>query len=289
MPASDLPGSVIGYRKDGRPIRLIAGGDPSNDPAEPTEGDGNTVSMTKAELDKLLADARSRAYTKAEKASAQADALKAEVDRLAKIESDRAKAEENARKEAEAARKRAEEAELDAKALIERRSAELQEQYTKQADQWAAQVQGLQSQMAAQEALFAKEREFQELANYATDQVNANRDDIAPELIEHGFVTGNTREEIDASIERAKLVTQSILAGVQNAQITARSQMPGVSSGGFTPGGPIDAQGGQRVLTPEEIKAMPMDEFGANRAALGVTGGNVGGGRFPHLGQGLFG
>ncbi|MFF4989634.1 hypothetical protein ACFY19_20745 [Streptosporangium saharense] len=40
LPAITTPGAVIGYRRDGRPIRLIAGGsgegDPTPDPADPT-------------------------------------------------------------------------------------------------------------------------------------------------------------------------------------------------------------------------------------------------------------
>src|SRR5262249_3811572 len=146
------------------------------------------------------------------KADEKQAAMDAELRELRKAEKDRADREAEARAEAEAAAKKAAEAEMDAKALIEKRSAELQAKYQKQSDEWAAQVAGLTTQMEQQTALFAKEREFQALANYATEVVNAHRDEIAPELMD--LIGGNTKEEIDASVARMVEKTSQILAGV---------------------------------------------------------------------------
>lgn len=205
------PGDIIGYRKDGSPIHLQAGGAPEDGELEQPTGD--TVSMTKAELDKLLADARNRAYS--DKARARDDervtAMQAELADLQKERSDREKAAEKARKEAEAAARKAAEAELDAKALIEKRSAELQAEYAKRDDEWASRFSGLQSQMEQQAAVFAKEREFQELAAYITAVVNQYADDIVPELAK--YITGNTKEEIDASLARVLADSAAIKIG----------------------------------------------------------------------------
>lgn len=277
---SDLPGSIIGFRKNGRPIRLQAGG---------AEGDApEPKTYTEDELNRLLTRERDKLHSRLDKSADTTEAIKAELAELQKERNERVKAEEKARKDAEAAVKKAAEAELSAKQLIDQRTTELRQQYDEQQDQWAAQVQGLQNQMAEREAIFQREREYQELANYTTAQVNAHADDIAPELTR--FINGNTKEEIDAQIAQAIEATQSILSGIQSAQTAARAAMPGVSTGGFAPTGPLEAaQGGTRTLTPEEISAMPMDQFAAMRGQFGVTGGNVGTGRFGNLGKGLFG
>lgn len=264
---NDLPGSIIGYRKDGRPIHLIAGGAPEE--GEGGEGDGN-VTMTKEQLDKLLADARSRAYSQAEKAKAEADETKARLAELEKDRADRVKAEEKARKDAEAAAKKAAEAEMSAKELIDARSAEWQAKYESLGNEWAAKVQGLETTMAQREAVFEKERSFQELATYTMSAVNAHADQIAPELVD--YITGNSKEEIDASIARAVEKTNAILAGVQQAQVQARAAMPGVSTGGFTPTGPMEQQGATRTLTPQDIAAMSQDEYAAFRMQPGQPG-----------------
>ena len=256
-------------------------------PPEGTDPQPTGRTFTEEELDRLLERERSKLYGKIDKASEAQKAMQAELAELRKAEKTRADAEAQARKEAEEASRKAAEAEMSAKELIDRRTAELQKQYQEQQDQWASKVQGLESQMAEREAIFAKEREFQALANYAAELVNAHRDDIAPELVE--FVGGNTKEEIDASVQRVVEKTSQILSGIQQAQTAARAAMPGVSTGGFTPTGPMDAQGGTRQLSPEDIAGMSMDEFAAHRAQFGVAGNNVGQGRFGHLGKGLFG
>lgn len=102
------------------------------------------------------------------------------------------------------------------------RTAELQVQYAKQQDEWAAQVLTLQQQMAA----FAEARkvpqteaEFQELAKYVQDLYDAHAEEIAPELVD--YITGSTKEEIHASFRQAIGTTSAILKSIAEARKAA--------------------------------------------------------------------
>lgn len=289
MEDKDLPGALIGYRKDGRPIHLIAGGDPSNDPPDGGAGDPPKT-FTEEELNRLLQRERDKLHGRLSKADERQAQMDAELKELRKTESERAAAEKKARDEAEAAARKAAEAEMSAKELIDRRTAELAAQYEAQQNEWASRYSTLETKFTEQQAIFAKEREFQELASYAQAKVNENQDNIAPELVD--YITGTTKEEIDASVALAVEKTNRIVAGLAAAQQAARAGMPGVSTGGFTPTGPMDAQGGQQTFTAEQIKAMSGPEYAKHRAAFGVTGNNVSANqnpRLPNLGVGIFG
>lgn len=279
------PGAILGYRKNGAPIRLQAGGDPTNDDPEggnePTPG----KTFTEEEFNKALQRERDKLYgrlTKAEQAEQERKEreaqMQAELRELKAAETRRAKEEEKRRKEAEDAAKRAEEAELSARELIERRQAEWDAQLAAQQAQFGEQLTGLQNQLAERDAILQREREFAELRAYAQAQVAEARDEIAPELLD--YIGGNTKEEIDASIQMAKDKSAQIVASIQQAQIAQRAAMPGVSPAGFAPLGPIDAQGGQKQLTPEDIRDMSMADYAKMRGQLGVAGSG---------GRGLFG
>jgi hypothetical protein len=253
-----------------------------------TEPTGKTY--TQAELDAFLTRERDKLHGRLNKASTAQDAMKTELAELRTWQQDQQAAAKKLEDERAAAQRQAEEAELTAKQLIDKRTAEFAAEQQKLQDGWAAQVSGLQTQMQQQQAVFDKEREFQELANYTAAQVNAHVEEIAPELVRYIGKNCSTREEIDASIAEAIEATSSILAGIQGAQTAARAQMPGVSPAGFTPAGPIDAaQGGTKTFTAEQIAAMSTAEYAQYREAFGVTGNNVGTGRFGQLGKGLFG
>lgn len=234
--------------------------------------------FTKAELDALLQRERDKLYGRLSKSDEASQKMQSELEELRKAEATRAKAEEKARKDAEAAAKKAQEAELSAKELIEQRSRELQDQYAQQQEEWANQVSTLQQQMQEREALFAKEREFQALSSYAQQQVAAHQDQIAPELLD--YVSGNSKEEIDASIARAVEKTAAILAGIQRGQQAQRAAMPGVSTGGFTPAGPLEGAGQPQGFTEEQLKNMSAAEYAKVRSQLINSGGQ---------GVGLFG
>lgn len=201
------------------------------------------------EKDKLYPEIQSlkekTAQFEAFKAGAEAQ-KQSEIDAAAKA----------AREEAEAeARKRFEES--DAKSL-------LAEAETK----WQSQFEQLQKERETEHALFEQERKFSALKDYANAKVNEalQANEVAPELAD--FVTGNTEEEIDASLEFVKQKTQQIVAGIQQAQTAARAAMPGVSTAGFAATGPLDTEPGHKTFTAEELANMPISEYAKHRSAL---------------------
>jgi hypothetical protein len=201
------------------------------------------------EKDKLYPEIQS---LKEKQAQFEAFKAEAEAQRQAAVEEAAAKAREEAEAEA---RKKFEES--DAKSLL----AEAEQK-------WQSQFEALQQERATEHALFEREREFAALKEYATGKVNEalQANELAPELAD--FVTGNTQEEIDASLEFVKQKTQQIVAGIQQAQTAARAAMPGVSTAGFAATGPLDTQPGQKTFTAEELANMPISEYAKHRQAL---------------------
>lgn len=229
-------------------------------------------------IEKARTEERDKLYGKIRQTDDQYKAMQAEVDRLKAVEAQAAKDETKRQAAVDAAKKKAEEAELSAKELLDKRQAEWEAQRTKDRAEQDAKLAEFQRAQELQKALFDKEREMQSLQLYIRDQVEAERDNIAPELLD--FIDGTTQEEVDSSIKRVKDKTAAIVEGMRQAQLQQRAGMPGVApSGGataLTPG--IDT--GDKTLSAEDIKGMSMKDFAALRSRMGMSGGG---------GQGIFG
>lgn len=273
------PGQFLGYRKNGAPIFLIAGGDRTNDPqvvdppADPPPPAGKT--FTEEQLNKRLEDERKKLYARLETTSEAQKAMETEVKALREAREADEKEKAKRIKEAETAAKKAAEAEMSAKDLIESRQREWEAAQVAQQEQWMQQIGGLQQQLEQRDAILAKERERSALATYAQAQINAAQDEIAPELID--YITGNSEQEIDVAIARAREKTQLILKNIQDAQIQQRAAMPGVSTSGYSTTGPLEGQGSQKTFTAEEINAMSAAEYQKNRHLFPT--GQVSGGK----------
>jgi hypothetical protein len=232
--------------------------DPAQDPAQPT-GTGRFFSQEEHEA--ALAAARQqekdKLYGRREKDNENLKTLQAEVAELRKSAKAREKEEADRLAEIEAARKKAAEAELSAKELIEKRQAE-----------WQAQRDADLAREAAERELLKKEMEFMQLQSYVQRRIAEESDNIAPELLQ--FVDGKTPEEVEASIERVKASTASIVENMRNAGVRQRAAMPGVAPSAGTNGITHLDQPGDRQLTADEIKGMDMNQFRALRDKLGM-------------------
>ena len=167
-----------------------------------------------------------------------------------------AAAAEKARQEAEeAARKEWEE--KGSKELIAQVKGEFENQF-----------QQLQAEREQERAAFAKEQEFNALQNYVRETVTAAQAEgaIAPELA--AFVTGNNKQEIDASLDFVKAKSAEIVNNIKVAQGQARAAMPGVSTAGYAVAGPMDTDSGTRTLSAADIQGMSMADYAKHRAAL---------------------
>jgi membrane protein involved in colicin uptake len=207
----------------------------------------------KQEKDKLYAQIQGLQEEQRKASEALAAIQKAKDDELAAVQAAEAQ-------KAEEARKKAEE-EMSAKALLEQKLAETTQT-------WQQKFEQMEAERAQEKALLEKEREYQALVSYRNDAIAAAGDDIAPQFFD--FIQGDTKEQIDAGIARAKAATESIAQQFQAAQQTQLSQMRGVSTAGYAPVGPMENNPGQQTVSPEQLAGMSMAEYAQFRNKTGV-------------------
>lgn len=189
-----------------------------------------------------------------EKLYPQIESLKEELNSIRKE-----KEEEAARKEAEAQSlaeqaKQAALAELDAKSYADARLSELQEQLERERQERERAL-----------ALLEREKTFADLQAYRQEVLEQERENIIPELVD--LIAGNTREEIQSSVEGLKERSARILESAQSAMQTARKEMTGTRAT-LPPAGPLENNSEQRTLTAEEIQSMSMNDYAKYRARL---------------------
>jgi len=217
----------------------------------PTVTTTEKVNNQKFYTDEDLAKVRSQ---EKEKLYPQIESLKEELLSIKKEKEEEA-ARRAADAEAEAARIREEAlAELDSKSYADARLSELQEQ--------------LERERVERERAFAlleREKTFADLQAYRQEVLNQERDNIIPELVD--LIQGNSREELQASVENLKERSARILESAQSAMQNARKEMKGTSIT-TPPNGPLETNSEQRNFTPQEIAAMPMNEYSKYRSRL---------------------
>lgn len=274
------PKTVLGFRKNGMPIYNIAGAAGPEAPAEPVvEGDVITIPAPAPEAPKA-----EKTFTESELRALQEKTRQEEKD---KLYSRISKFEENAKvlqEEIAAARKQREDAEAAAaKALKDAEEAaakkaeeelSVRELLAKKEQEWDSKFQTIQEEREREKILAEKESRFYALQAYAQNAVTAAlaNNEIAPELA--NFVSGNSEEEIQASLDSVKSASEAILASVQQAATAARANMRGVSPTGYAPVGPMDNDPSQIKLTPEDIRNMSMSDYAKLRGSLGVGKGS---------------
>ena len=165
-----------------------------------------------------------------------------------------------AAEKAEEQRKKAE-AEMSAKALLEQKLAETTQT-------WEQKFQQMEQERAQEKALLEKERAYQGLIEYRNQAIAGAGDAIAPQF--HDFIQGETQEQIDAGIARAKAATESLTAQFQEVQKQQLAQMRGVSTAGYAPVGPMENNPGNQQLSPDDINNMSMAEFAKLRQQTGI-------------------
>ncbi|MFC9505417.1 hypothetical protein [Streptomyces sp. NPDC057002] len=223
----------------------------TNPPAPPAQG----RTFTAEDIAKARQEEKDKLYSRLTKGDERLQALEAELTTLREEREAREKAEADRQTAEEQAAKEKAEAEMSARKLVEERSTEWEQKFAE-----------LQREREQERAALAKEAEFNRLRAYIQERLTAESNSIAPEL--RDLVAGNTPEEVDQSIEMLKAKTDAIFQSVQQAQQTARSQMRGVASTGYTGNGPTDGDAGARQLSVDDIKNMPMSEFAKYRSQL---------------------
>ncbi len=197
--------------------------------------------------------ARVRSQEK-EKLYPQIDKLKEELDTIKK-ERDAELAARAAEAEAKAkAQQEALESDMDVRSLLKQKESEWQEQLERE-----------RQERERAFALLEREKSFADLQNYRAQRVDAEREAIIPELID--LISGNSREEIDASVEGLKERSARILESAQSAMQNARREMTGTRVT-TPPAGPLDTQSDSRNFTAEDIQSMSMNEYAKYRERI---------------------
>lgn len=198
----------------------------------------------------------------------QLERLKEEVASLKK-ERESAEAEEAAKRaEAEAEAKRRAEEEMSVRELLQQKEME-----------FSAQLEAERIERERAFALLDRERQYQELQSYRAERVDAERDNIIPELLD--LIDGGTPDEIESSIASLKDRSARILDSAQQAMQSARRDMVGTRTT-IPASGPLDTDSENRSFTPEDISKMSISDYQKYRERLL---GNAAASR----GRGLFG
>jgi hypothetical protein len=244
----------------------------------PTDVTPNSTSAFAEEValqNQFTADdiAKARAQEKA-KLYPQVEKLQEELSLLKQKEQER-EAKEAERKAQRAAR----ESELaKQKKIEEEQTLELRDLLSKKEQEWQSQLETERVEREKAFALLERERQFQELQQYRQQRLEAERENIIPELID--LISGNNKDEIEASIAGLKERSTKIFDSVAQVAQQSRKEMAGTRI--TSPAsGPLDNDSDSRTYSPNDISNMSMADYAKNRSKLLGNSNN--------RGQGLFG
>ena len=223
-------------------------------------------------IQKARAQEKAKLYPKMEKLEEELALLRSKEQEREAKEAERKAARQAREAEAAAERKKQEESELEVRDLL-----------AKKEQEWQTQLESERAEREKAFALLEREREFQDLQQYRSQRIEQERDAIIPELID--LVSGNNKDEIEASInglkERSSKIFENVAAASQQATQQTRKEMVGASITAPA-SGPLDNDSASRSYSPNDISNMSMADYAKERARLlGSAGTN--------RGQGLFG
>jgi hypothetical protein len=223
--------------------------------------------FTADDIAKARAQEKAKLYPQVEKLQEELAILKKEREERAAQEAERTAKRQARDSERVAERKKQEEAELEVRDLL-----------AKKEQEWATKLDSERQEREKAFALLEREREFQELSAYRQQRLEAERDNIIPELVD--LISGNSRDEIEQSIAGLKERSAKIFDSV--AQVAQQSRKEMVGTRVTSPAsGPLDNDSDSRTYSPNDINNMSMADYAKNRSKLLGNSNN--------RGQGLFG
>lgn len=182
-------------------------------------------------------------------------AMEEELALVRKQREDAEAAEQKRREEEEATLRKQQEEEMDVRTLLSTKEQE-----------WEQRLEAVRLEAENDRAVFAMERQFQELQGHRAQAIAAAQEDLMPELIEDMIpVTLTSKEAIDAAVDRCKETSLRIVQQMQQRTQEIRQQQRGVSPTGEPPVGPMENHTSQRVLTGDDIRDMSIEEYAKNR------------------------
>lgn len=270
----------VGYRADGRSIFPIAGGSvespeqvptPPAPPEPPQQNQPTERTFTSDDLERARQQEKDKVYQRLEQERKQREAFETQVNELLEREKKQQEEQAERQRQADEEAKKQAEAEMSAKELLEEREREWNNRFEKSQASFEERLNQVNQEREAERALLEKERELSALQGYIQRRVAEENDNIAPQL--RDFVTGNTQDEVDHSIELIKAKSAELAEAAQTAFQQARSRMPGVSPTGYTPTGPMEVEGSTRSYSAQDIQNMDMAEYAKLRQQIpGLNG-----------------
>jgi hypothetical protein len=206
--------------------------------------------FTEAEVEALRRQEQEAIAARMEEMNSQLQALREE--REAEAAARQAAADAEA-----AAQRQREESEMDLRALMEKRDQE-----------WTQRLEETEARYATDRAVFEKERQLTQLSEYRRDRIEQEQEWILPEL--RDFVTGDTVEAVDQSIEFMKQRSEIIASNFAAAAQQQQAQLPfrGGAMPTVPPVGPMEQLPSYEQITPAMVDSMTMDEYKRHRPQL---------------------
>lgn len=216
----------------------------------------NSKLFSEDEVHKIRQQEKDKMYKRLEDADSRTKAMEEQLALLSR-EREQAirEAEERARKDSEILRQREIE-ELSAKELLAKREDEFNQRINQVEQEWSQKFEELEKDRQAKEAMLEKERYFQQVETYRNRRVQAEQENIIPELLD--LVAGNSEEEIENSIAVLRERSNAIIESIQRTSQPARPKGAPITA---PPTGPLDNQPDYQTLTAEDIRNMPMDQY----------------------------
>lgn len=236
---------------------------------EPTKNEP-VKTFTAADIEKARQEEKDKLYKRLEtfeQSAAEVKSIKEQnaklqeqLESLSAAEQARQAEREKAEQEAAEAKRLAEEAEMDAASRIQSVEERWKQQMEEKDKQWSAQFQQLTEQRELDRAVIERERQLSARQGYIAQRMK-EEEDVIPDLWD--LVQGNTPEEIEQSISTLREKSAAILAATQE------SAPPTLFPGARVTAPPVDNHSEQQVqLTPEQIRAMPLDQYAKYRDQL---------------------
>lgn len=219
-------------------------------PGAPEQAVADNVSdryYTEADLARIRSQEKDKLYPQVER-------LKEELNLLKKERDERVAEEERLRAEAEAEARAKAEAEMDVRTLLETKEREWQERLEEER---------LEREKAF--ALLEHERQYQDLMMYRQQRLAEEQDNIIPELLD--LISGQSPDEIEASIAGLKERSSRILESAQSAMQAARRDMAG-SRVTAPAAGPLDTNSDNQQFSPDQISGMSFNDYVKHRSKL---------------------
>ena len=213
--------------------------------------------FTAEEIEKARQQEKDKLYGRLEK-------LQEKVDVFSKAHQEQEDADRQAAVATAEARRQAELEEMSAKEAIKTIEDELTAKMNNLSFTYEEKLAAVQEELRAKEALLERERQLQALESHKSRLLAEYSDRIVPDLLD--LVSGNTAEELEASISTLVAKSDAIMDNIQ--QTLPPQRLRGVPVTGASTLGPAETQTEQQTYTADDISKMSNEEYAKVRDRL---------------------